>query len=71
MNVIAVYSRFISVHSVHVVWLQDTLCEAAVTDEPGTGNYAPSTEQRRYGISLTQLMLLHLSLYYLFPLVSR
>ena len=28
------------VHS--VVWLHDTTCEAAVTDEPGTGNYVPS-----------------------------
>ena len=29
-----------SVHS--VVWLHDTIYEAAVTDEPGTGNYVPS-----------------------------
>ena len=28
------------VHS--VVWLHDTICEAAVTDEPGAGNYVPS-----------------------------
>ena len=25
-----------------VVWLHDTLCEVAVTDEPGRGNYVPS-----------------------------
>ena len=25
-----------------VVWLHDAICEADVTDEPGTGNYVPS-----------------------------
>ena len=25
-----------------VVWLHDTICEAAATDEPGTGNYVTS-----------------------------
>ena len=27
------------------MWLHDTICEAAVTDEPGTGNYVPSGVQ--------------------------
>ena len=29
-------------HVYSVVWLHDILCEVAVTDEPGRGNYVPS-----------------------------
>ena len=29
-------------HQHSVLWLQDILCEAAVTDEPWTGKYVPS-----------------------------
>ena len=43
-----------------VVWLHDTICEAAVTDEPGTGNYEPSGVP--YELCFTQPIIVQLSL---------